>query len=105
MMNGPSYQSAEYLHLHNYLLLARFSNDLKLDMPQHASGCKEALHSVPKQEVEAFDRVIHQVSIKPFYWSQHYQAVFLGDDREGEGTLLKTDLSWGIIFIFMMTLQ
>lgn len=30
------------------------------------------------------DRLIHQTPIKAFYWRQHYQAVFLRDDREGE---------------------
>ncbi len=51
------------------------------------------------------DRVIHQALIKAFYWSQHYRAIFLRNDREGKGNLLKTNLSRGIIFIFMMTLQ
>jgi len=51
------------------------------------------------------DRVIYQASIKEFVWSQHYRAVFLCDDGEGERNLLKTNLSRGIIFIFMMTLQ
>lgn len=51
------------------------------------------------------DRVIHQAPIKAFRWSQHYRAVFLGDDWEGEWNILKTNLSRGIIFIFMMTLQ
>lgn len=51
------------------------------------------------------DRVIHQAPIKAFRWRQHYRAVFLRDDREGVWNLLKTNLSLGIIFIFMMTLQ
>lgn len=105
---------ATYLHLHDYLSIAivcaRFSSHSEFDMP-HLSGNKSRIPKGPFHILMFFpqnkwwrhlnyrkDRVIHQAMIKAFYWSQHYRAVFLRDDREGEWNLLKTNLSQRIIF-------